>query len=143
MVLNKSAVELDRFFGRYAESFLKADAEFIASVYEFPMTFYTEAGEAVAFTEEAFNNNSKNLIALYKELGVAAVNFERLDQYELSDCLSIVTLKWYFCDDAGAEIYNATTRYLMGLKEDASKIKAVFVIDETSKIAAVKKGMNK
>lgn len=136
--MNKSAVELDRFFGRYAESFLKADAEFIASVYEFPMTFYTEAGESVAFTEEAFNNNSKNLIALYKELGVAAVNFERLDQYELSNCLSIVTLKWYFCDEAGDEIYSATTRYLMGLKEDGLKIKAVFVIDETSKLSALR-----
>lgn len=138
MVLNKPVVELDRIFSRYAESFLKTDAEFIASVYEFPMTFYTEAGEPVVFTEEAFNNNSKNLIALYKELAVASVKFERLDQYELSNCLSIVTLKWYFCDEAGSEIYNATTRYLMGLKEDGSKIKAVFVIDETSKITALK-----
>lgn len=38
----------------------------------------------------------------------------------------------------GEEIYHSTTRYLMKLIDGGLKIKAVFVVDETSKIAALR-----
>ncbi|MCV6613391.1 MAG: hypothetical protein OIF35_00335 [Cellvibrionaceae bacterium] len=130
--------ELELFFKQYAQSFLTADAAFISSVYQFPMTFYTEAGEAVEFNEAEFSANSEKLITLYRELGVESVDFEIDDSYSISSCLNLVTIIWQFNNSKNVELYRATTRYLIRKTEQGLAIKTVFVIDEPEKIAELK-----
>jgi len=129
---------IEKFFELYASAFISFNPVYISEVYEFPMTFYTENGDSVSFEERVFTENTKKLIAIYKELSVAGVTFEILSENQLSGNLMLVSVVWSFQTAEGQEVYNATTRYLMKEIAGGLKIKAVFVVDETSKIAALR-----
>ncbi len=102
------------------------------------MIFYSSAGDTVSFDEDAFTQNSEKLIGLYQSLGVKQVTFEIMSQQQLSKTLQLVSVVWHFKTSAGAEIYNATTRYVIRNTESGLKIKSVFVVDETSKVSQLK-----
>ena len=125
---------LVNFFEFYAAAFLSFNPGFIDSVYEFPMTFYTENGDSVSFEKSTFSENTNKLISLYNELGVKSVCFEIQSNDKLSTSLTLVSVLWSFRDSDNNEIYNATTRYVMKNTDEGLKIKSVFVVDESSKL---------
>lgn len=102
------------------------------------MTFYTEGGDSVLFEQAAFLDNSQKLIALYQELGIKQVPFSIESNVQLSAKLSLVSVIWHFNSADGEQVYQATTRYLMRDTGAGLKIKAVIVVDETSKIQQLK-----
>lgn len=122
------------FFDSYVCAFLQRNVDAIASLYDFPMSFYTESAEVMSFTQDDFNSSFTKLLALYDELGVKRFTFHVQDTTELSASFTLVTLTWSFQDDAGREIYNATTRYILQTTDNQFVIKSVIVVDETSKI---------
>ena len=128
------------FFQAYKSAYTEFDAKLIGQVYDFPMTFYSEQGETLSFDEAAFNANSERLLSMYQALGVSQVEFEVMSETVLSDVLSLVSILWYFRDSNGKDIYQATTRYVLKQSPAGLKIKAVFVVDETSKVAALRVG---
>ena len=69
---------ITKFIELYIAAFLSFDAEYILSVYEFPMMFYTEDGESVVFEKEEFSKNTVQLLGIYKKLGVTAVDYVTL-----------------------------------------------------------------
>ena len=44
---------IEKFFDTYAQAFMSFDLAAISSAYEFPMTFYTEEGDAVSMDASA------------------------------------------------------------------------------------------
>lgn len=124
----------EQFFKNYATAFVEKQSSVISASYQFPMTFYTEQGEAVPFTQQAFDNNSGQLFALYDRLGVKQVDFDIVSTQELSENLTLVSVNWQFLREDASLVYEATTRYLINVN-NAPKIIAVFVVDESSKIA--------
>ena len=125
---------IDDFFQRYADAFLTSDSTFIDQAYEFPMTFYTETGDDVSFDKSAFGENTLKLLDIYQRLAIGNIEFNVAEQSEISPALQLVTIIWRFADQADQLVYSATTRYLLRMTDHGPRIKAVFVVDETSKL---------
>ena len=128
----KQLVEI--FFENYASAFTSNNPKQIEKAYDFPMTFYTENGESVPFEKKEFTENSNKLIEVYKNIGVESVSFEVESEIKISSVLILASIIWSFKNNEGAEIYNATTKYLMKNNNTDWKIKSVFVINETTKL---------
>ena len=123
---------MESFFRRYADIFLEQNIEALSSLYRFPMTFYTEAGDAVSFDKAPFDDNSARLFAHYDKLGVSHIGFDIQDEYSVSDNLKLVSVIWYFRAADMRLIYQATTRYLLNTQGASPVILSVFVIDEVT-----------
>ena len=129
---------IEHFIERYITAFLKQDTNTIVDIYSYPVTFYAESGEAMTLDKEQFSENTRKLFKIYEKIGVANIGHEILNKSKLSECLTLVSVKWSFQDNARAEIYHCTTRYLYRFSAGRIEIPAVFVVDEITNFNRLK-----
>ena len=136
--MHKARLEhINRLFLDYRRQFEIGDAEQVADFYRFPLHYYREDGNKLAVSREEFVMQVDKLLSAYRRLQVNQILGTVTDVIELNDSSSLATLNWILLCPQGeksAELYSATTRYLLSDTEDGLKIDGLILVDEAEKI---------
>ncbi|MFI2811065.1 MULTISPECIES: hypothetical protein [Microbulbifer] len=128
---------INRLFVEYRRTFESGDAEQVADFYRFPLHYYSERGGKAAVNRNDFVVLVARLLAIYRRLGVDQIVGAVSDITELNENSAQVSLNWVLLrreNNSSAEVYSATTRYLVSDFEGTLKIDGLVAVDETRRI---------
>lgn len=129
--------DINKLFMEYRRQFEIGDADQVAEFYRFPLHYYREDGSKQAVSREEFVQQVDKLLHAYRRLQVNQIVGTVTDVIELNDNISLASLNWILLRPDGeksAELYSATTRYLVGDTGEGLKIDGLILVDEAAKI---------
>ena len=129
--------DINKLFMEYRRQFEIGDADQVADFYRFPLHYYREDGSKQAVSREEFVQQVDKLLHAYRRLQVNQIVGTVTDVIELNDNISLASLNWILLRPDGeksAELYSATTRYLVGDTGEGLKIDGLILVDEAAKI---------
>lgn len=129
-------MELESFFERYTRVFAERNLSNIIEFYSFPVVFYLEDGSFLLMNKEEFMENGKQLITQYDTIGMKSANFRLSSVISLNPSCSLVDINWELLDSNEKKLVEFVTRYVIGTKNDQSKILSVFLVNEGEVISA-------
>jgi hypothetical protein len=124
------AIDEDRvrdYLGRYAASLTTFDAQAAAELWSTPGMIADDRFSGVLDTREAMVQGLEQSYPLYRQLGLASVGYELVELRVLSSALVLVRVRWIFFDDAGAELTDTDSHYL--LRDEAGTLRATVCIE--------------
>lgn len=129
--------EINRLFLDYRRQFEIGDAQQVADFYRFPLHYYREDGSKQAVGREDFVQQVDKLLNAYRRLAVNQIVGTVTDVIDLNESSSLASLNWtllYPDGSKSAELYSATTRYIVGDTGGGLKIDGLVLVDEAAKI---------
>ncbi|MCW8128544.1 hypothetical protein [Microbulbifer halophilus] len=129
--------DINRLFLDYRRQFEVGDAQQVADFYRFPLHYYREDGSKQAVSREYFVRQVDKLLNAYRRLQVNQIVGTVTDVIELNENSSLASLNWtllYPQGEKSAELYSATTRYIVGDTQDSLKLDGLVLVDEAEKI---------
>lgn len=116
--------ELRSFFERYAELYMRSDADAIAALCETPFLAVRE-GRAIHLSDtDAVRAHLTDLMAAYKAAGASRAAITDLRVEELGVSGRNVTVRWHVTDEDGKLIRDFRTTYHLLTEETAWRILA-------------------
>ncbi|MGL6159738.1 hypothetical protein [Microbulbifer sp.] len=145
--MHKARLEdINKLFLEYRRHFEIGDADQIADFYRFPLHYYREDGSKQTVARSEFIPQVDKLLHTYRRLQVSQIVGTVTDVIELNGNSSLATLNWILLrpeGDKSAELYSATTRYLVSETEGGLKIDSMILVDEATKIRAAVRAQRK
>ncbi|GAA1535759.1 hypothetical protein [Dermacoccus barathri] len=103
-----SSQDIDDFFGRYAAALTNFDAGASADLWATPGTIVDDRFSGVLDSRDAMVSGLEQSYPVYKQLGLASVGYEIVDERPFSDRLVLVAVRWTFSTRTGTPSRTAT-----------------------------------
>jgi hypothetical protein len=119
--------EIQDYLVRYAATLTHQDAEAAAELWSTPGMIADDRFSGVLDSREAMAEGLRQSYPLYRELGLASVDHELLEEKELSDHLVLVRVRWLFLD-GNADLLTDTNSYYL-LRDEADGLRACVCVE--------------
>ncbi|MWB98522.1 hypothetical protein [Agromyces seonyuensis] len=129
--------EVRAFLVRYAATLTKQDAEAAAELWSTPGLIADDRFSGVLGSREEMAEGLRQSYPLYRQLGLAAVEYELRDEKELSDHLVLVGVRWLFLDDEGQLLTDSSSYYLLRDESDGLRACVCVETDAAEKLQAL------
>lgn len=128
MTVNEKRI--DDYLSRYATALAEFDAEAAVDLWSAPGMIADDQFSGVIETRDAMIQALEQSYPLYRQLGLASVDYELFERSVLSERLVLVRVRWIFLDDEGDHLTDATSYYL--LRDEEEGLRAVVCIETDS-----------
>lgn len=106
-----SGESIQRFFARYAESYMALDVDAVAAMYEAPLLVVREGRATHLGDRAAVRDHLAGLIDAYRKAGATRATVADLHLIHLDSTSAIATVRWNAFSVDGALLRDFTTSY--------------------------------
>lgn len=132
-----SSQDIDDFFGRYAAALTNFDAGASADLWATPGTIVDDRFSGVLDSRDAMVSGLEQSYPVYKQLGLASVGYEIVDERPFSDRLVLVAVRWTFLDANGDTLTDSNPSYLLRREDSGLRATVCIQTDDMEKLQAL------
>lgn len=132
-----SSQDIDDYFGRYAAALTNFDAGVSADLWATPGTIVDDRFSGVLDSRDAMVSGLEQSYPVYKQLGLASVGYEIVDERPFSDRLVLVAVRWTFLDANGDTLTDSNPSYLLRREDSGLRATVSIQTDDMEKLQAL------
>lgn len=132
-----SSQDIDDYFGRYAAALTNFDAGASADLWATPGTIVDDRFSGVLDSRDAMVSGLEQSYPVYKQLGLASVGYEIVDQRHFGDHPVLVAVRWTFFDANGDTLTDSNPSYLLRREDSGLRATVCIQTDDMEKLQAL------
>ena len=136
---------LHEFFGRYGAALENFDAHAAAALWGAPRAMLADAFAGSLGTEDEVAAGLEQSYPLYRQLGLAGVEFDVLEEVPLTERITRARVRWHFLDADGERMSRSDYEYYVQRGDDGElTVRFALGIDDAAQLAELmhRKGLD-
>lgn len=129
--------QITDYLDRYAATLTESDAEGAAELWATPGMIVDDRLSGVLESRDQMIAGLTQSYPIYKQLGLGSVAYELVDVTHVTEKLVLVRVRWHFLDDAGEELTDSNSYYLLRNEESGLQACVCIETDSAEKLQAL------